>query len=111
MGHYMLLVKLLKKESEPSEVLSTYKWHRKLSLPLMKLIWPSNWQRQKKKMQRYRVMMMKMRNKLVWAAKPVLMVKAMMKTIRVPIVNEKRQFARKDSFLYYNLRINIHQNM
>ena len=58
---------------------------------------------------RYRVMMMKMRNKLVWAARPVPMVKAMMKTTRVPIVNEKKQFARKDSFLYYNLRINIHE--
>ena len=56
---------------------------------------------------RFRVMIPKMRNKLVWGVKSAPMVKkrmkiAMKKTVR-RVTNKK--CARKDSFLYYTLRM------
>merc|ERR1712086_936627 len=105
-----LLAKPLKRESLLPEVHLIFKWHRRWSQPQMKLIWPNNWRKRNRKMQRFRVMMKK--NKSEWAARLDLMVmRAMRKTVikikTVPVVSEDMiKRARKYPVLYFTCWIN-----
>merc|ERR1712086_182228 len=110
-----LLAKPLKRESRLPEVHLIFKWHPRWSQPRMKLIWPNNWRKRNRKMQRFRVMMMKKKNKSEWAARLDLMVmRAMRKTVikiktkTVPVVSEEDMIkrARKYPVLYFTCWIN-----